>query len=225
MILFDNVIKKYSVRVTALEDINLKIETGEFIFLVGQSGAGKTTMLKLISSEIKPSKGSVFVDDIEVNKLPDGQLPYLRRKVGFVFQDFKLLTDRTVTENIAVALEILAKSGKEIEQRIGEVLDMVNLAGKGNSFPKQLSFGEQQRVAIGRAIAGETRVILADEPTGNLDPTNAWEILKIINNINKSGTTIVMATHNVDIVNSLKKRVVVIENGKIVKDEKKSKYS
>lgn len=225
MIQFDNLTKKYSVKVTALENINLKIETGEFIFLVGKSGAGKTTMLKLISREILPSRGSVFVDDIEVNKLPDGQLPYLRRKVGFVFQDFKLLSDRTVSENIAVALEILGKSRKEIEQRIGEVLEMVNLYDRGNSFPKQLSFGEQQRVAIGRAIAGGARVILADEPTGNLDPTNAWEILKIINNINKDGTTIIMATHNVDIVNSLKKRVVVIENGKIVKDEKKSKYS
>lgn len=225
MILFDDVSKKYSIRVTALDSINLKIETGEFIFLVGQSGAGKTSMLKLISREIMPSKGSVFVDDLEVNKLPDGQLPYLRRRVGFVFQDFKLLSDRTVSENIAVALEILGKPSREIDTRTKEVLEMVNLVGKGNNFPKQLSFGEAQRVAIGRAIAGETRVLLADEPTGNLDPTNSWEILKIINEINKAGTTIVMATHNVDIVNSMKKRVVHLENGKIDRDEKKSKYS
>lgn len=225
MILFDNVSKKYKGPVAALEDIKLKVEDGEFTFLVGASGAGKTTLLKLMIREILPSHGSIFINDFEVNKLTQKQVPYLRRKIGFVFQDFKLLSDRTVGENIAVTLEILGKPKKETEKRIMEVLEIINLAGKLNYFPGQLSFGEQQRVAIGRAIAGEAKILLADEPTGNLDPKTSWEILKIINEISKSGTTVVMATHNVDIVNNLKKRVIVMAKGKIIRDEKKSKYS
>lgn len=224
MILFDNVSKKYSTRMTALDDVNLKIEDGEFVFFVGPSGAGKTTMLRLLIGEIYPSRGSIFFEDLEINKLPKNKLPYLRRKLGFVFQDFKLLSDRTVSENISVALEILGKSKAVIDNRISEVLKITRLEGRGNYFPKQLSAGEQQRVAIGRAIAGEAKVLLADEPTGNLDPKTSWEILKIINDINKSGTTVVMATHNVDVVNSLKKRVVVLTGGKIIRDEKKSRY-
>jgi cell division transport system ATP-binding protein len=225
MILFDNVSKKYKGPVIALEDINLKVEDGEFAFLVGASGAGKTTLLKLVIREILPTHGSIFVSDFEVNKLPQKQVPFLRRKIGYIFQDFKLLPDRTVGENIAVSLEILNKPKKEIERRIKEVLEIINLEGKLNYFPGQLSFGEQQRVAIGRAIAGEAKMLLADEPTGNLDPKTSWEILKIISEINKTGTTVVMATHNVDIVNNMKKRVIVIAKGKIIRDEKKSKYS
>lgn len=224
MILFDEVSKKYDANL-ALDKVSFKIEDGEFVFLVGTSGAGKTTVLKLIDREILPSHGAVFLDDIEVNKLPKSRLPYLRRKIGFVFQDFKLLTDRTVAENIAVSLEILGKGTREIENRIPEILKIVHLEGKLNQFPKQLSLGEQQRVAIGRAIAGESKILLADEPTGNLDPKTSWEILKIINDINKKGTTVVMASHNVDIVNSLKKRVLVLSDGQKIRDEKKSRYT
>lgn len=225
MIVFRDATKKYSANVVALHDVNLTIADGEFVFLVGSSGAGKTTMLRLIIRDLIPSKGSVYVDDWEINKIKPALIPLLRRKVGFVYQDFKLLSDRTVSENIAVSLEILGKVRKEIDKRIAQVLEIVKLEGKGNYFPRQLSFGEQQRVAIGRAIAGEAKVLLADEPTGNLDPKTSWEILKILDKINKDGTTVVMATHNVDIVDSMKKRVIEIQNGKIVRDEKKSKYS
>ncbi|OGG26617.1 cell division ATP-binding protein FtsE [Candidatus Gottesmanbacteria bacterium RIFCSPLOWO2_01_FULL_39_12b] len=224
MILFENVAKKFPSHQIALNDINIKFEDGEFVFLVGSSGAGKTTMLRLIIREILPSQGSIYVNEWQVNKLKSSQLPYLRRKVGFVFQDFKLLNDRTVTENIAVSLEILGKSKKETTSRILEVLNVVHLSDRGDYFPGQLSLGEQQRVAIGRAIAGDCEVLLADEPTGNLDPKTSWEILKILNSINKNGTTVLMATHNVDIVNSMKKRVVRLAEGKIIHDEKKSKY-
>lgn len=225
MVLFDNVTKTYPSGSIALEHVNLKIEDGEFVFFVGQSGAGKTTLLRLLIGEILPTKGSIFIDDWEVNKLRQNQIPYLRRKVGFIFQDFKLLSDRTVAENVSVALSILGRREKDIDTRVAEVLTIVHLNEKANYFPKQLSLGEQQRVAIARAIAGETKVLLADEPTGNLDPKTSWEILKIINNIHKMGKTVLMATHNVDIVNSLKKRVVVVAKGKIIRDEKKSKYT
>lgn len=225
MILFDSVSKKYPSSAIALDDINLKIEDGEFVFLIGPSGAGKTSMLKLIDREILPTRGSVYVHDWEVNKLPMSQVPYLRRKVGFVFQDFKLLFDRTVAENIAITLQILGKGKNEMLTRIEEVLHITGLTERANYFPLQLSLGEQQRVAIGRAIAGDIDVLLADEPTGNLDPRTSWEILKIINTINKQNITVVMATHNVDIVNSLKKRVVVLKGGRIIRDEKKSRYA
>jgi cell division transport system ATP-binding protein len=225
MILFNGVYKVYPGNSTGLDNINFKIENGEFIFLVGPSGAGKSTLLRLIIKEILPSSGSIMLDDWEINKLPSKLLPILRRKVGFVFQDFKLLSDRTVSENIAVSLEILGKDKNIMKDKINYVLEMVHLSDKKNYFPGQLSFGEQQRVAIGRAIAGDAKVLLADEPTGNLDPKTSWEILKIISDINQTGTTVFMATHNVDIVNSMKKRVITIEDGKIVKDAKKSKYS
>lgn len=225
MILFDGVTKKYNPDSIAISDITFKVEDGEFVFLVGPSGAGKTTILRCLDREILPTSGSIFFDDWEVNKLSSKLIPMLRRKVGFVYQDFKLLTDRTVAENIAVALEILSKSKKEIEERIKEVLQIVHLEAKLNYFPKQLSLGEQQRISIGRAIAGKPIVLLADEPTGNLDPKTAWEILKIINNINKTGTSVIMASHNVDIVNSLKKRVIELDKGRIKRDEKKSRYS
>lgn len=225
MIVFEDAAKKYSASVVALQNVNLTIQNGEFVFLVGPSGAGKTTMLRLIIRDLLPSHGSVFVDDWEVNKLKKSLIPQLRRRVGFVFQDFKLLPDRTAAENIAVSLEILGKKKKDMIRRIGEVLEIVRLQGKENYFPQQLSFGEQQRVAIGRAVAGEAKILLADEPTGNLDPKTSWEILKIIDKINKDGITVVMATHNADIVNNMKKRVIEIVEGKIMRDEKKSKYS
>lgn len=224
MILLDSVSKKYPGHITALDNINLKISAGEFVFLVGPSGAGKTTILKLLIREILPTSGSVTFDEMKIDNLPVKQIPYLRRKIGFVFQDFKLLSDRTVAENVAVALDILDKSKIATLSRIKEVLNVVHLEGKENFFPKQLSLGEQQRVAIGRAVAGDIQLLLADEPTGNLDPKTSWEILKIINSINKSGITVLMATHNVDIVNSFKKRVVALKDGKIIKDVQKSKY-
>ena len=224
MIIFDKVTKKYGNSVAA-EGVSFKVDTGEFIFLVGASGAGKTTILKLINREILPTHGAVFVDDWEVDKLPKSKLPFLRRKVGFIFQDFKLLQDRTVAENIAVSLEILGRGNSDIDGRIREVLKIIQLPDKSQHFPKQLSLGEQQRVAIGRAVAGETEIILADEPTGNLDPKTSWDILKIINDINKQGKTVIMASHNVDIVDSMKKRVIEMNKGKIVRDQKKSKYS
>ncbi|MCJ7740080.1 cell division ATP-binding protein FtsE [Candidatus Microgenomates bacterium] len=224
MILFEGISKKYPIDNVALENISFKIGNGEFVFLTGNSGAGKTTILRLLIKDILPTGGSIFLDDWEINRLPSRQLPYLRRKVSLVFQDFKLLTDRTVAENIAVTLEIAGKSDKEAWEKIHNVLKIIKLENKGNYFPGQLSLGEQQRVAIGRAIVGDAKILLADEPTGNLDPKTSWEILKIINDINKMGTTVLMATHNVDIVNSLKKRVIMLKDGKIVKDEKKSRY-
>ncbi len=224
MILFDRVTKKYPSHSTALEDISLKVDKGEFVFLVGPSGAGKTTILRLLIREILPTLGSITFNDWNIGKLKNDQVPYLRRQIGFVFQDFKLLSDRTVYENIAVALEILGKSQYIISERIREVLRIIHLEGKEDYFPRQLSLGEQQRVAIGRAIAGRIELLLADEPTGNLDPKTSWEVLKIINDINKSGITVVMATHNVDIVNSMKKRVVTLKDGKISRDAVKSRY-
>lgn len=224
MVLFDRVSKAYLHGIAALSDVTLKIEDGEFVFLVGPSGAGKTTMLRMINQEILPSSGQIMVDDMEVSKLPAKKLPFLRRKVGFIFQDFKLLSDRTVSENIALGLEILDWKQKDVSARIRQVLDFVKLSNKQNYFPRQLSLGEQQRVSIARAIAGETKILLADEPTGNLDPKTSWEILKILSTINKSGTTIIMATHNADIVNSMKKRVIKLVDGKVVKDEKKGAY-
>lgn len=224
MILFDRVAKKYPSHITALEDISLKVDRGEFLFLVGPSGAGKTTILRLLIREILPTGGSIIFNDWKVNKLKNSEVPYLRRQIGFVFQDFKLLNDRTVSENIAVALEILGKSQSVIQERIHEVLRIVHLEGKEDYFPRQLSLGEQQRVAIGRAVAGKINLLLADEPTGNLDPKTSWEVLKIINDINKTGITVVMATHNVDIVNSMKKRVVALKDGKISRDAAKSRY-
>lgn len=225
MILFDNVTKTFPNNTTALDSINLEVKNGEFIFLVGQSGAGKTTLLRLLIKEIVPTHGSIFLDDWEINKLSPGKVPFLRRRVGFIFQDFKLLYDRTVTENITVAAEILGLSSSEVEKRTKRVLKVVHLENRANYFPAQLSYGEQQRVAIGRAVIGDVKVLLADEPTGNLDPKTSWEILKIINSINKQGKAVICATHNVDIVDSLKKRVVVLDKGKIVRDEKKSRYS
>ena len=224
MILFDRVTKKYPSHSTALEDISLKVDKGEFVFLVGPSGAGKTTILRLLIREILPTLGSITFNDWNIGKLKNDQVPYLRRQIGFVFQDFKLLSDRTVYENIAVALEILGKSQYIISERIREVLRIIHLEGKEDYFPRQLSLGEQQRVAIGRAIAGRIELLLADEPTGNLDPKTSWEVLKIINDINKSGITVVMATHNVDIVNSMKKRVVTLKDGRISRDAVKSRY-
>lgn len=223
LVSFDRVSKIYSDS-PAVKDLNIKIEEGEFVFLVGNSGAGKTTILKLILRDILPTSGKILVDNLDVTKISRQQIPHLRRRLGTVFQDFKILFDRTVEENVAIVLEIIHKRNQEIQKKVEEVLHLVGLSDKMRFFPIQLSAGELQRTAIARAIVGGPKLVLADEPTGNLDPTNSWEILKVLKEINKLGTTIFMATHNVDIVNSMKKRVITLENGIIVKDEKIGKY-
>ncbi len=224
MLLFDKVSKKFG-SYLALDKISFKIEKGEFVFLVGPSGAGKTTILRLIIKDMVPDAGLIKLEDMDIAKLKPAEIPQLRRRVGMVFQDFKMLNDRTIFENVAVALEILGKSPSFIEEKVKEVLDLVGLAGKKNYFPLQLSAGELQRTSIARAIIGKPEVLLADEPTGNLDPKTGWEIVKVLNQVNKLGTTVIMATHNLDIVNSLNKRVIKINKGKLVKDELKGRYS
>ena len=209
----------------ALEDINLKIDSGEFVFIVGQSGAGKTTLLKLITRESTPTTGRILLNDEDIFKIPSSKIPILRREIGTVFQDFKLLLTRTVFENVAVPLEVIAKSDSEIEKQVSEVLEKVNLIEKANSFPVQLSGGEVQRTAIARAIVAKPQILLADEPTGDLDPKTSQSVVELIEKINKEDkTTIIMATHNATIVNHFKKRVVVLKKGKIDKDQKEGRY-
>ena len=224
LIEFDEVNKSFNNNVMALEGVTFAIDKGEFVFLVGPSGAGKTTVLRLITRGLLPTTGRIKVGDMDVVELPVKQIPLLRRQVGMIFQDFKVLMDRTIFENVAIALEILGKSKEEIRRKVKEVLHVVNLSDKAEFFPIQLSAGELQRSSIARAIVGGPPVLLADEPTGNLDPTSSWEVLKILREINKLGTTVIMATHNVDIVNSMRKRVIALKKGKIVKDEKQGKY-
>jgi cell division transport system ATP-binding protein len=217
MVKFENVNKIFPNKHQALAHIDFSVETGEFIFLVGPSGAGKTTLLRLLFREVLPTSGSIWVDDIDVTKLKDAEIPFLRRKIGFVFQDFKILPSRTVAENIAITLEILGKDPNEMEESVLSILDTVGLKDKAEYFPSQLSLGELQRVSIGRALVGEADIILADEPTGNLDPKTSWDIIKLLSKINKMGKTIIMATHNIDMVNSMKKRVLTVIGGKITK--------
>lgn len=225
MINFQNVSKKFGNGTIALEDINLEISPGEFVFLTGPSGAGKTTLLRLLIKEISPSNGKITVGEKDISKLKKEEIPIYRRKIGVIFQDFKLLSDRTVAENIAIAQEIVGKAKNEIDRDVNEILKVVGLVGQKDLFPAQIAGGEMQRTVIARALIQEPEIILADEPTGNLDPATSWEILDILSSINKLGITVIMATHNTDIVNSLRKRVVRIEKGKIISDEEKGKYS
>ena len=225
MIRFDHVTKQYPGHVYALSDVTVEIPDGEFIFLIGPSGAGKTTMLRLLIRDLLPTTGNIHIDAWHVNTLAAPKIHMLRRKVGTVFQDFKLLTDRTVFENVALGLEILGKTDKEIVSRVSDVLGLVGLAGKKHLFPLQLSAGEMQRTGIARAIVGGPSILLADEPTGNLDPDTSWEILDILNEINKIGTTILMATHNANIVNDFKKRTITLNEGKLVSDEAHGRYT
>lgn len=224
MIRFDNVAKNFSGHGSALSNVTVEIKDGDFVFLIGPSGAGKTTFLRLLIRDTIPTSGSVHVDDQRIDTLPPKKVHMLRRKIGTVFQDFKLLNDRTVFENVALGLEILGKKPEEIQTRVNDVLDLVGLGGKKHYFPLQLSAGEMQRTGIARAIVGGPSILLADEPTGNLDPNTSEEILDILKEINKLGTTIVMATHNVVIVNEMRKRTIVLSGGEIVSDEEKGKY-
>jgi cell division transport system ATP-binding protein len=225
MITFSHVSKQFIVgRHAALHDVTLEIPDGHFVFLIGPSGAGKSTFLRLILREFTPSSGNIKVNEWDLEKLRSRDVHAYRRTVGMVFQDFKLLTDRTVFENIAVGLEILGKNDEEIKKGVGDVLDLVDLPHKRNSFPVQLSAGELQRVSIARAIVGGPSILLADEPTGNLDPETGWGIMSVLKEINAMGTTIVMATHNDAFVNQMKKRTLTLRNGVIIKDEEKGRY-
>lgn len=224
MIRFVQVSKQYSGKTKALANISVEIASGEFVFLIGPSGAGKTTFLRLITRDILPSGGEVMVDDWIINTLSSSKVYQLRRKVATVFQDFKLLHDRTIYENVALGLEILGKKEQAIKKDVNDVLELVGLSNKHAMFPLQLSAGELQRTSIARAIAGGPTILLADEPTGNLDPQTADEILAILQEVNKIGTTIIMATHNATIVNDMKKRTITLDQGKITCDEQKGKY-
>ena len=225
MIEFVNVTKRFEdAGNVALENASFKIENGEFVFLVGSSGAGKTTITKLIMREANVSEGEIFLDGIDVTKLPDKEIPYLRRKMGVVFQDFRLLEDRTVYENVEFAMRIVGAGRREIRKRVPEVLNEVGLNYKAKMFPRQLSGGEQQRVALARALVNHPLILIADEPTGNLNPKTAMEIMEIFEEINKMGTTIIMATHAKDIVDEMKKRVIEIQDGKLVRDEVGGEY-
>ena len=224
MIRFDNVTKRFFGHTNALSDVSVEINNGEFVFLIGPSGAGKTTFLRLLIRDILPTKGTIFIDDWNVSTLKTSHIYILRRKIGTVFQDFKLLIDRTVFENVSLGLEILGKSSKEISSRVMDVLELVGLSEKRNNFPLQLLAGEMQRTGIARAIVGGPSILLADEPTGNLDPQTSWDILDILSEIQKIGTTVIMATHNAGIVNNLKKRTICLEHGKIIRDEVKGRY-
>ncbi len=224
IIKFEDVTKKFSSNITAVQDINLTIHGGEFVFIVGPSGAGKSTILRLLSREYPPTAGKILVGEIDLSKLKNSEVPKYRKDVGFVFQDFKLLDDRTVFENVALALEVREVPEQEINKEVERILRLFEIWDRRNLFPQQLSGGEAQRTAIARAIVGKPKLLLADEPTGDLDPNTSWAVLQLLNEINSWGTTVIMATHNAEIVNTLKRRVVVIRGGKIIKDKKEGKY-
>jgi len=225
MISFHKVSKVYNGNSIALEDIDFEIKPGEFVSLVGKSGAGKSTLIKLLIGEEKPTKGRVIFGSYEVNKLEPKELPTLRKQIGIVFQDFKLLPRKNAYENVSFALEVGGRPQHEIEGLVPQVLDMVGLSDKHHNFPHELSGGERQRVAIARAMIHRPAVIIADEPTGNLDENNTADIIKLIAKINEFGTTVILATHNRHVVNLIYKRVITLSDGKIVKDEKKAKYA
>lgn len=224
MIYFDKVSKIYSPTSTALDEVSFAIEPQEFVSLVGQSGAGKTTLLKLLLAEESPTSGNIFFESVDVNNLPKKELSFLRRKIGVVFEDFRLLPNKTAYENIAFALEAAGKAPEEIEKDVPQVLELVNLIDRSWHFPHELSRGERQRIAIARAIVNQPDLIIADEPTGNLDPLNTWEIINILKKINELGTTVLLATHNKSIIDSLGRRVITLEKGKIVRDDKEGRY-
>ncbi len=224
MIELQNVTKTYLKGVQALTNINLKIEKEDFIFLVGPSGAGKSTFIKLLLKEEDPTEGNIIINGQDVTKISRRKIPYHRRSIGVVFQDFRLLPSKTVYENVAFAMQIIEASSKEIRRQVPMVLGMVGLSDKASSYPHQLSGGERQRVSIARAIVNNPSILIADEPTGNLDPETAWEIMKVLKQINRRGTTVVMATHARDIVDVMQQRVIALEKGRVVRDQQRGAY-
>ncbi|SEQ24687.1 cell division ATP-binding protein FtsE [Piscibacillus halophilus] len=224
MIKMKKVFKVYKNGVTALNGVDVNIEQGDFVYVVGPSGAGKTSFVKMMYREEVPSKGEVYINGVELGTLKKKDVPFLRRDIGVIFQDFKLLQRKSVYENVAFALEVIEENPKKIRRRVMNVLDQVGLKHKARFIPAQLSGGEQQRVAIARAIVNNPKVVIADEPTGNLDPETSWGIMRTFEDINSSGTTVIMATHSKDIVDKMKKRVIAMENGQIVRDEQQGEY-
>ena len=224
MIEFKNISKLYNNNVKALSDVSINIESGEFVFLVGPSVAGKSTFIKMILKEVEPTSGKVVVNNTDLSKLARNDVPYFRRTIGMVFQDFRLIPNLNVYENVAFAMKVVEATPKEIRRRVPMVLSLVGLSHKYKMFPNELSGGEQQRVSLARAIVNNPSLLIADEPTGNLDPETAKEIMDLLDDINKAGTTILMATHAKDIVDTMKKRVIAIEGGEIARDEKRGMY-
>ncbi len=224
MIEMQDVWKQYPNGAQALNGISVRIGKGEFVYVVGPSGAGKSTFIKLMYREERPTKGHIFVNGFNIDRLKDRKVPLLRRSIGVVFQDFKLLPKLSAYENVAFALEVIGTPKRQIKRRVADALNWVGLADKAHMLPTQMSGGEQQRIAVARALVNNPSLIIADEPTGNLDPDTSWGIMKLFQRINDRGTTIVMATHNKEIVNTMRKRVIAIENGKIVRDEEKGLY-
>lgn len=218
MIKLEHVSKSYSAGIPALNDVNLDIEEGEFVFVVGNSGSGKSTLIKLLLKELEPTSGTITVNNKKLNKIRRRQIPKFRRNIGVVFQDFRLLKDRNIYDNVAFAQKVIGESNRNIKKNVPSMLSMVGLAAKYRSYPRQLSGGEQQRVAIARALINQPKILLADEPTGNLDNHNAWEIMKLLEEINNKGTTVIVVTHNLEFVKAMKKRVIRIDKGVVVED-------
>ena len=224
MIEIKNLTKTYEKSSRALKNVNITIEDGEFVFVTGRSGSGKSTLMKILLKEVEPTSGRVIVNDMDLGKMPRSYVPKYRRRLGVVFQDFRLLKDKTVYENVAFAQRVIGVSSRRIRESVPQMLKMVGLSSKYKSFPRQLSGGEQQRVAITRALINKPEVLLADEPTGNLDPQNAMEIMRLLDEINRQGTTVIVVTHSRDLVNTMQKRVITIEKGVVISDEEESGY-
>ena len=218
MIKLEHVSKSYTAGIPALNDVSLDIEEGEFVFIVGDSGSGKSTLIKLLLKELEPTEGTITINNKKLNKIKRRQIPKFRRNIGVVFQDFRLLKDRNIYDNVAFAQKVIGESNRSIKKNVPSMLSMVGLAAKYRSYPRQLSGGEQQRVAIARALINEPQILLADEPTGNLDNHNAWEIMKLLEEINSRGTTVVVVTHNLEIVKAMNKRVITMKKGVVVED-------
>ena len=224
MIKLEHVSKSYSAGIPALNDVSLNIEEGEFVFVVGDSGSGKSTLIKLLLKELEPTEGTITINGRKLNKIRRRQIPKFRRNIGVVFQDFRLLKDRNIYDNAAFAQKVIGESNRSIKKNVPKLLSMVGLAAKYRSYPRQLSGGEQQRVAIARALINKPKILLADEPTGNLDANNAWEIMKLMEEINEQGTTVVVVTHNLEIVKAMNKRVITMQKGVVVDDTASDHY-
>ena len=224
MIKLEHVSKSYSAGIPALNDVSLNIEEGEFVFVVGDSGSGKSTLIKLLLKELEPTEGTITINGRKLNKIRRRQIPKFRRNIGVVFQDFRLLKDRNIYDNVAFAQKVIGDSNRSIKKNVPKLLSMVGLAAKYRSYPRQLSGGEQQRVAIARALINKPKILLADEPTGNLDANNAWEIMKLMEEINEQGTTVVVVTHNLEIVKAMNKRVITMQKGVVVDDTASDHY-